>query len=414
MRRRTFLGAIGAGLLAGQGRGRPTETLAYVMQDGLWLQALPEGRPVQIAGGNNLGSPKISPSGAWILHHRGDTVWVAASDGSRTSQLGNGKAEWRPGYDEAVLQQEEGLSFFAASNRWAGPVRSIPDAELPVVYSPDGSELVYGERTDADEGLLRRASADGTGTVKTVVSRTGDGLEPYAWLGDSLLYWVDEDFSGSAASDGLELFRVPSAGGEPKSLGVKTLLNEDFLSLSPDGGRLAVADGWGRQSWSRKRIAVLDWTSGDLHYLTDENTAAISPSWSPDGSRIAYSAVAADKEGLGGGEPARRLLANRRISVADASENKPPVQLTSDKRYRDEEPIWLADGRHILFCRIERGSGEDDTQTVWMMDAASGAAEQVAGPLYKAGAFEGESWFGYYGTIHWSDMMDYHRGRRTS
>ena len=73
--------------------------------------------------------------------------------------------------------------------------------------------------------------------------------------------------------------------------------------------------------------------------------------------------------------------------------------------------MWPADGRHILFCRICRGAGEtSNIQSVWLMDASGGGAVEVAGPLHSDGAFEGESWFGYYGTIDWRAVMDYHRG----
>jgi Tol biopolymer transport system component len=225
------------------------------------------------------------------------------------------------------------------------------------------------------------------------------------------VYWVDPSFSGSFAADGLELFRVPAAGGAPHSLGVKTLVHDDFLSLAPTGDRLAVAVGGGRESWDNKRIGLIDWASGAVRYLTDERTAAIYPSWSRDGSRLAYVGLpeGLDRSDLSG--PARLFLGKRRIWVADAAGSSQPVRLTSDDRYRDEEPMWLADGRHILFCRIRPGPvGRDgevqSTNSVWLMDAQGGGVTQVAGPLQGNDTFEGEGWFGYYGTIDWRAVMD--------
>ena len=77
-----------------------------------------------------------------------------------------------------------------------------------------------------------------------------------------------------------------------------------------------------------------------------------------------------------------------------------PVLLpaTNDDRFRDEHPVWLADGRHILFARLEH-RGERGVKTIWMMDDRGGDVAQTAGPLLDNDSFEGEFWFGYYGTI---------------
>jgi hypothetical protein len=113
--------------------------------------------------------------------------------------------------------------------------------------------------------------------------------------------------------------------------------------------------------------------------------------------------------------PARLFLGRRRIWVADAAGSSQPVRLTGDDGYRDEEPMWLADGRHILFCRIRPGPVDGDgavqsTKSVWLMDAQGGGATEVAGPLQGNDTFEGEGWFGYYGTTDWRAVMDCRRG----
>ena len=410
MRRRTFLcGALGAGWLAGQGRGRQWGALAYMLADGLWARDLPEGAPLRVAAGTDLAVPRISPSGAWISYHRGETTWVAPRAGWAAHEVAKGASVWRSERDELALDGdqaldgEQGLSFYGPANGWTAPLRSIAGASLPVVFSPDGRELAFARRTRDGMGLLRRAAIEG-GAARVVVSSHGDALIPYAWVGGQILYWLDPGFSASLAADGLELYRVPAAGGDPQSLGVKTLLHGDFLAPSPDGRRLAAADGFGRESWSNKRLRVIDRAEGTSRYLTDERTAAICPAWSPDGSRLAYVAL---PEGLDRGEgPERRFLGKRRIWIADAAGGSAPVQLTYDDRYRDEEPAWL-DASHLLFCRIEHAAG--DAKSIWRMDDRGGDLTRIAGPLAAGDTFEGEGWFGYYGTIDWRASMDYHR-----
>ncbi|HTX37997.1 MAG TPA: hypothetical protein VME43_23365 [Bryobacteraceae bacterium] len=414
MRRRTFLlGAIGAGWVAGQESGRAGDTLAYGAAGSLWILDLPDGRARQVASGAGIASPRISPSGQWIAYHQGERAQVVAREGGAPAGLGTGAAQWRFGRDELLMEEENGLSVFSAANGWASPVRWFPDAALPVVFSPDGGVMVYPRRTPAENGLLCRVDAGAALPAKTILARAGDGLIPYAWLGgatgDALWYWVDPDFSGSAESDGLELFRIPASGGTPRSLGLTTLVHDDFLALSPAGDRLAVTVGGDRRSWHNKRIALIDLASGAVHDLTSDDTVGICPAWSPDGTRVAFTALPQDASELWGGEPARQFLAKRRIWVANATGSSPPARLTGDDRYRDEQPAFLADGRHILFCRIANGPHDSNAQSIWQMDDHGGGMTQIAGPLQANQTFEGESWFGYYGTIDWGASMDLHR-----
>jgi len=83
-----------------------------------------------------------------------------------------------------------------------------------------------------------------------------------------------------------------------------------------------------------------------------------------------------------------------------ASGNANPTPLTADARYRDAAPRWPADGRHILFCRIDRVN----RQTVWLMLADGGEAEPGAGPVAVDGD-EDMAWFGY-GGIAWRNALD--------
>ncbi len=214
----------------------------------------------------------------------------------------------------------------------------------------------------------------------------------------------DLDFSASLMADGLELFSVPADGGSPRSLGVSTLVHNDMLSLSPDRTRLAITAGSGRYEWAHKRIAIVDLNTSAVSFLTDGRTAAVCPSWCPRGDRIAFSAAPspATAATVAGGEPARRLLEKRRIWITGVSETSTPKQLTDDPLYRDEEPMWSADGSHILFARIDR----NDNQTLWLMDAESPHPIQVAGPLHTVD----QAWFGYYGYIDWRAKVDWYQG----
>lgn len=413
MRRRAFLlSAIGSGWLAAQPRVQSLGSLAWVQADGLWIRDLPAGRARRIAAGAMLASPRFSPSGLWVLFNSERILSVVSREGGQPIQLNGVRSQWWPDRDDLLVEQSTGLAVFSATSGWSAPAWSIPAARLPAIFSRDAAEIAYADEAGVGRertGRLLSVTATPGGSPQAVVAESGNAIFPCLWMpGDELLYWLDPDFSGSAASSGLELFRVPAhrPAAKARSLGVSTLVHRDFLSLAPTGESLALAAGDDRDACNNKRIARIAWPGGDVRYLTAEQITAVSPAWSPDGKVIAYSAARAVPNGCGGGELMRRSLARRRIWTIQAAGGTGLVALTHDERYRDEEPQWSSDGRSILFCRID----EAGNRTVWLMRSDGSGATQVAGPLAPEEPGEPDmNWFGYYGTINWKARIDWYR-----
>jgi Tol biopolymer transport system component len=59
-----------------------------------------------------------------------------------------------------------------------------------------------------------------------------------------------------------------------------------------------------------------------------------------------------------------------------AADGSSKAQLTNDPRYRDERPQWSADGRHLLFVRIDLLS-ETRAASLWLLDLQTNDLEEV-------------------------------------
>jgi hypothetical protein len=421
MRRRSFLMAAGAAAFsAGCKSAAQTSlgTLAWVQPDGLWIRELPDGRAAKAVSAGGLHTPRFSASGRWISYQNsGNKLLAVSSDGKAGASFESARGIWLPRGDRLAVPRDHDVAVFGPADGWKAPEALWKDAGLPV-FGPDGKQFAavrIHKRPSSPDGLyqataeLYAASLAAPDKPQVLLANEG-AIEPYAWTrdGKSIVYWRSDDgWSGSFWSDGVDLYSISASGGTERKLGVKALAHDDILELAPKsaGNRLAVTRGSYRESWSDQQVAVIDLDTGAARDLTAGNIAALCPAWSPDGRSIAYFAAPGAGD-VGGGEEAHQSLHQRKIWLLDPSGAGAPRQLTSDPHYRDEEPMWSADGGHILFGRMDY----DAHMSLWLMET-SGASLAEVGPLkiYDDLGRDEDSWFGYYGYIDWRSAFDWRR-----
>lgn len=380
-------------------------TLAYIQQGDLWVRDLPAGEPRRLTRSGRASAPRWSPSGDWLAYCADDQLYVLRADAADQHALGLcEQVAWAPGADRLLHGGETGLRITTPGS-WRE--QRVPgDAG---VWSPDGATLtVSSERAAAvTEGPPRRSTelwrvkADGSGAARIENAAGGDsGVILAGWAGPQLLFWDSALLSASLLADGAPL-RAAEPDGFVRELVPSMLAYRDFLAASPDGSALAVTAGDGRATWAGKQIVTIDMDSGERRPLTGEDTAALSPAWSPDGALLAYAAapaVSADSDERAVGA----ALARRRIWTS-APDGSGARRLTDDPHYRDERPLWSGDGASLLFARID----QQDRASLWLVRADGGGLTLVAdGLTFDQG---GSPWAGSYGYIDWSAAFDWHR-----
>ncbi len=434
--------AIAAGIVVAASRRSSTGSLlvaagtmgklAYVQDGDIWVKALPDGASEQIT--HHTGDQdayswlRWSPSGQWLGFFAGTQPGVMRADGSDPRNLEH-DAVWAPSDDRfAMVDSTNAIVTENADGAGRRTVVPPPSADEGVTtdvgglsWSPDGRWIAYGERKRQSGATppyiaarLWLVSADGG--APTNVYDAGDppqddvGLLGWSGDGHALLFTIDPFFSRSAPADGLPLHILSGlTGGRPGTRAIAPspptmLLWDELWQPLPGRNLVAITDGAGRETWRNKRIAVVSWASGTVTDLTDAGMAAMQPAWSPDGEHIAYAAAPDAGLSVAGGDPARAAMAFRKIWVMDADGSN-QRQLTDDPAYRDERPLWSADGDHILFVRLDA----DDHVSLWLIPSAGGTPKQVVQTLSPVEIKGGTVWFGYYGYTAWDNHFDWWR-----
>ena len=349
----------------------------------------------------SVGSPAISPDGSRVAfavtsvledeNDRYSEIWLANADGSgepmrlTSPSFSASNPAWTPDGGHlyfssrrpAPTGESSGGPWFLRMDGSVGEAFQIEGLDGSPNFSPDGRWIVF-TRAVLPPGDRPRPTYDTDFERRTAERFDG---RVYDWMNyrfDRRGYLADP--RDPWATPPREIFLLPAEGGEARQL-TEIGVDASGLAWSPDGTRVAfTADAHQRNEHSYERSDIWVVTiDGAVTRLTDDEYNYSGPAWSADGSEI----VVRGNEGLDVIiREARDRGASSELLVFDAGTGERLRNLTEDWDLIPAGPTWSPDGSHVYFSASITGNGH-----LFRVPAAGGRVEQVTDGDRRLGGF---------------------------
>jgi len=310
-----------------------------------------------------------SPDGMTILYEAWPSIWKVDHDGGNRTYLGEGRLPtWSPDGSRIAFVTDDGLEVMNADGGDREmlldladivPVALLEDASVDsAVWSPDGSRIAFVVGSYVPGPFDPSDPMRQTGTsLSSIWIMNSDGTEPKRLTTDSAYEqgpnWSPDGQSVTFVSNrsdgeyGRWTSKVDGSGQPEPAEGGR---------LSPDGTRIAYvtedADLWLRDADGGNAVRV---AGGSGRYY--------NPTWSPDGTMVAFESVVVGPVG------------NIWIVNADGSGK---TKLTGATKHSFDctpewisykEPQWSPDGTKLLFINgLTKGNTTWGYDRLWVME----------------------------------------------
>lgn len=234
-----------------------------------------------------------------IAYDAGGDIHIIGSDGTGADNLTDGLSgsarhpEWSPDGKRIMFIKDFDVWMMDPDGTNAERVvdATDPQAIIGAAWSPDGARIALARYTllSGNQGSIVTSRPDGTDVQPVVAELAHDGW--ISWSRNGLLVYMHEFGSTPGTRT------VPATGGSPTVIFPSDGLRAYQPRWSPSGSEIAflgcdVSQGCNNDIWTA------DADGGNPVQLTDYSGADITPSWSADGTRIAWSRQLSQEEGF--------------------------------------------------------------------------------------------------------------------
>jgi Tol biopolymer transport system component len=324
------------------------------------------------------------------VYRFGQSIWQFIADSYGVQKIGEIlKRVHRYGNLDGALESSTGLTVEVLSKKWAESVRKAylpdiaeydrPDAiadplthaarelanfNVAPAVSPSGGQLVYISDRSMHDDVYLASALDGKVFKKlTSAERTGS-FETLRFFSTALAWSADESriaFPASAGGQDALYIQEVSSGKIAARLkfGLDAIYSPTF---SPDGKRIAFVGLHGGLS----QLYEADADGSNLKQLLSSRYAVRDPVWSPDGRTIAY----ATDEGSAT-DVSHLIFGPLRLALYDVATGH--VTVLPNQTGKNINPQWTPDGASLLFV-----SDRDGISNLYRMDLASGQVTRLS------------------------------------
>ncbi len=242
---------------------------------------------------------QISPDGTRVAYVRQSmdimsdraraNIWIVGTSGRDHRPLLSGTASytsprWSPGGDRlAYVSEAEGrgpeLYLKWLDTGQSALLSNLPESPRNVTWSPDGTQIAFTSFVRSQGPKLATPPEQ---------PENAEWAPPVIVI-DSLNYRADG--RGYLETGNTQVFVIPADGGTPRQLTSGDFDHDGPLAWSPDGQRIVFSANRD-PDWEFNPLDTELWSvdvaSGELGQLTDRFGPDASPSYSPDGTMLAY------------------------------------------------------------------------------------------------------------------------------
>ncbi|WP_419864373.1 cell wall-binding repeat-containing protein [Candidatus Poriferisodalis sp.] len=267
----------------------------------------PTDAPVQLLESPWASQADWSPDCRHIVYNNGGALVVADRDGSNGRVLSSGvgispqEPAWSPDGTKIAFAGWKSTDPAEGTDPYRSHIWTVNSDGSNAVqltsgavedrwptWSADNRKLAFGRHNwEPSAWYLVAMDADGRNPVE-LGRKFGSGAEP-AWSPDgSLIAYNRHGILSVVNPDGTDVRSLPPDDNRGGRLKREV---ESKLSWSPDGTRLAFSL-WetrdGRTVAGESNIAILEVSTGEITQVTEMPGREINPDWSPDGQRILF------------------------------------------------------------------------------------------------------------------------------